>query len=390
MSRGIRGWDESDVRVRANKRGSRPRTKERPAHEDAVIGRVVTVDRGRYTARIGEGSTAREVTAVRAKDLRRTPVVTGDLVGLVGDVTGDPGSLARLVRVQPRETVLRRSADDTDPVERVVVANAQILVIVTAAADPQPRTGFVDRSIVAAVHAGLRPVLCVTKTDLADPAPLLSYYAGTDLPILLSRRDEAPEAAPETPAAPAKATDDAAAIDEAQTRSLPLDGRLLADLRALLDGRVSVLLGHSGVGKSTLVNALTGARRSTGGVNAVTGRGRHTSSSALALQPAWGEPGTWIIDTPGIRSFGLAHVPAEGIVAAFEDLAPGAAACPKGCTHAADAIGCGIAERVASRAAGPAGAARLDSLRRLLGVEAPDGVAGTKRLGAGADEDPVR
>lgn len=387
MSRGIRGWDESDVRVRANKRGSRPRTKERPAHEDAVIGRIVTVDRGRYTARIGEGSTAREVTAVRAKDLRRTPVVTGDLVGLVGDVTGDPGTLARLVRVQPRKTVLRRSADDTDPVERVVVANAQILVIVTAAADPQPRTGFVDRSIVAAVHAGLRPVLCVTKTDLADPAPLLSYYARTDLPILLSRRDEAPDAAPTEQEADAGNEDEGA--DDA-ARSLPLDGRLLADLRRLLDGRVSVLLGHSGVGKSTLVNALTGARRSTGGVNAVTGRGRHTSSSALALAAALGEPGTWIIDTPGIRSFGLAHVPAEGIVAAFEDLAPGAAACPKGCTHAADAIGCGIAERVASGAAGPAGAARLGSLRRLLGVEAPEGVAGTKRLGAGADEDPVR
>jgi len=149
--RGNRTWDESDVRIRPNKRGSRPRTKERPAHEDAVIGRIITVDRGRYTAVVDE-DTAQErvVVAARARELRRSPVVAGDFVALVGDITGEPDTLARLVRIEERRTLLRRSADDTDPVERVVVANADQLVIVVAAANPEPRSGFIDRALVAA------------------------------------------------------------------------------------------------------------------------------------------------------------------------------------------------------------------------------------------------
>ena len=76
-----REWDESDVRIRPNKRGSRPRTKERPSHDDAVRGRVVTVDRGRYTAIVAEDSSEeRVVVAARARELRRTPVVAGDFV----------------------------------------------------------------------------------------------------------------------------------------------------------------------------------------------------------------------------------------------------------------------------------------------------------------------
>ncbi|MDN5850585.1 MAG: hypothetical protein L0H63_13265, partial [Nitrococcus sp.] len=113
-------WNKSNLRIRPNKNGSRPLTKDRPAHADAFIGRIITVDRGRYTAIVGE-DTAEEriVIAARARELRRTPVVAGDLVALVGNTSGAPGSLARLVRVETRRTVLRRSADDTDPVERV-------------------------------------------------------------------------------------------------------------------------------------------------------------------------------------------------------------------------------------------------------------------------------
>lgn len=148
-----------------------------------------------------------------------------------------------------------------------------------------------------------------------------------------------------------------------------------------------MLLGHSGVGKSTLVNALTGADRATGHVNAVTGRGRHTSSSALALQPVSTPelhvpPGTWIIDTPGIRSFGLAHVPPEQVVQAFPDLAPGEQDCPKGCLHAAQAVDCGINTYVQAGKAGASGAARLDSLRKLLQVVPDEEADSDKELGA--------
>ncbi|MET1153708.1 ribosome small subunit-dependent GTPase A [Arthrobacter sp.] len=356
MARSTGSWDESDVRIRPNKRGTRPRTKDRPAHEDAEIGRIVTVDRGRYTAVVDEDTDGeRVVVAARARELRRTPVVAGDFVALVGDVSGEPDSLARLVRVEERRTLLRRSADDTDPVERVVVANADQLVIVVAAANPEPRTGFIDRALVAAYDAGISPLLCVTKADLKDPAELLSNYEHLDLPVIVSRT----------------AAVDASGVDTLSDEGLSarLETEAVAELRSYLDGKVTVTLGHSGVGKSTMVNALTGAQRATGGVNAVTGRGRHTSSSALALKVLEAPAGTWIIDTPGIRSFGLAHVDPDRILSAFPDLEPGTAGCARGCKHDAAAIDCGLDAYVAAGGAGDAGPARLASLRRLLGAE---------------------
>ncbi|QCU78448.1 ribosome small subunit-dependent GTPase A [Citricoccus sp. SGAir0253] len=359
MSRPGRGfdpsrWDESDVRARPSKRGSRPRTKDRPAHEDAVTGRVVTVDRGRYTVHLPGREGFRTVTAMRAKELRRQPVVTGDLVGVVGDLSGGEGTLARIVRIEDRSTVLRRSADDSDAYERVVVANVDTLVIMVAAANPEPRTGFIDRALVAAYDAGIEPVLCITKTDLRDPAGLLAHYRHLDLEVLTS-------------GAAAPATAGPAAGDAA------LDPALLAALRTRLEGHVSVLVGPSGVGKSTLLNALTGTRRATGHVNAVTGRGRHTSSSALAIplpaageDPDTGDPSSWLVDTPGIRSFGLGLVDRDRVVEAFEDLAPALADCPRGCTHAEGEPGCALDGWVAAGNAGVSGPERLASLRRLL------------------------
>jgi ribosome biogenesis GTPase len=368
-----REWDESDVRVRPNKRGSRPRTKDRPSHEDAVVGRIVTVDRGRYTAIVAEDSPEeRIVVAARARELRRMPVVAGDFVALVGDVSGRPDTLARLVRVEERRTLLRRSADDTDPVERVVVANADQLVIVVAAANPEPRTGFIDRALVAAYDAGIEPLLLVTKADLKDPAPLLANYEHLPLAVVVSRTAE-------TDGPDGSAGIDARAVDGSSAR---LDEEAVAALRSQLDGQVTVLLGHSGVGKSTMVNALTGADRATGGVNAVTGRGRHTSSSALALRVADAPPGSWIIDTPGIRSFGLAHVDPDRILHAFADLEPGTEACERGCRHDAAAVGCGLDAWVAEGHAGDAGTARLASLRRLLGSGTREEGQDTKELGA--------
>ncbi|MCQ9162902.1 MULTISPECIES: ribosome small subunit-dependent GTPase A [unclassified Arthrobacter] len=373
MARDYSNWDESDVRVRANKKGSRPRTKDRPAHEDAVIGRITTVDRGRYTAIVDEDTPAeRVVIAARARELRRSPVVAGDFVALVGDTTGTPDTLARLVRVEKRRTLLRRSADDTDPVERVVVANADQLVIVVAAANPEPRTGFIDRALVAAYDAGIAPILLITKADIKDPSGLLANYDNLDMTVIISRT------------ASAGAPDAASAID---ARSDDGDSALLAggaveQLRGHLDGRVSVLVGHSGVGKSTMVNALTGSQRATGGVNAVTGRGRHTSSSALALRLQDGEAGSWIIDTPGIRSFGLAHVDADRILHAFPDLEPGTDDCERGCKHDDAAVNCGLDAWVAGGHAGDAGPARLASLRRLLGTSTrTEGRAEAKELG---------
>ena len=328
-----RTWDESDVRVRPNRRGSRPRTKDRPKHEDAIVGRVTAVDRGRWTTLVpaGDGLPERVVIAMRARELGRSPVVVGDQVGMVGDTSGRPDTLARIVRIEERATVLRRTADDTDPVERVIVANADQLVVVAALADPQPRPRLIDRCLVAAYDAGMDPLLVLTKSDLASADDFLAQYAPLDVPHVV-------------------------------TSVLTEGSAGLAELRRRLAGRVSVLVGHSGVGKSTLVNALVpDAARTTGHVNDVTGRGRHTSTSAVALELPGGG---WVIDTPGIRSFGLAHVDPTTIVEHFPDLAPGTANCPRGCTH--DEPDCALDAWVAAGHAGPGGAQRLDSLRRLL------------------------
>lgn len=324
-------------------RGSRPRTKKRPGHADAVEGFVTTVDRGRYTCLVDDSV----VLAMRARELQRRSIVVGDHVDLVGDTSGRDGSLARIVRVHERRSVLRRSADDTDPTERVVVAGADQLLIVVAAAEPEPRTGFIDRCLVAAYSGHLTPMLLVTKSDLRDPAPLLAHYADLDLPILVSGR-------PDTGSGPSDA-DDGDAPDDA-----PLDDAGVAAVSAALTGHVTALIGHSGVGKSTLVNALVpDADRATGTVTGV-GKGRHTSSSALALPLAGGG---WIIDTPGVRSFGLAHITVNDVLAAFGDLADAADQCQPNCTHLSADIGCALDDFVAG---GGASRGRLDSFRRLL------------------------
>jgi ribosome biogenesis GTPase len=319
-SRDVRRLDEDDVRVRPGRRSARPRSKQRPAHDEAREGFVVTVDRGRYTVLVEDV----EVAAMRARELGRKGIAVGDRVWVVGDLSGRVDALARVVRVGERTTVLRRTADDVDPQERVIVANADQLVIVSALANPDPSYGLIDRCLVAAYTAGLEPVLCLTKADLASPEPVLERYAPLELSAVVTQKGV-------------------------------LDG-----LRARLTDQVSVLVGHSGVGKSTLINALVpSAERATGSVSAI-GKGRHISSSAIALRLP---DGGWVIDTPGVRSFGLAHVTPDDMLWAFPDLEDGATQCPPGCEHQSAADGCTLDGWVADGHSTPE---RLASFRRLL------------------------
>jgi ribosome biogenesis GTPase len=314
-------YDETDYESYDRpRRRTRPRTKERPSYDDATLGTVVTIDRGRLTCLLDDGTI---VMAVKARPLGRKGVVVGDRVGIVGDITGTDDTLARIVTVEPRTAVLRRTADDDDPVERIIVANADQLVIVTALADPEPRPRLIDRALVAAFDAGMDPLLVLTKSDLASPDALIEAYRPLGVSFEVTARG-----------------DDVTAIA----------GRL--------SGRQSVLLGHSGVGKATLVNALLpDARRATGGVNAVTGRGRHTSTSAVMLALP---DGGWIVDTPGIRSFGLAHVEPDHLIEAFPDLHDLTVDCPRGCSHGEGEPECGLDE--AEEDLRP----RVESFRRLL------------------------
>lgn len=322
MSRRSR-FDVDDHSAFDRPRRTRPRTKDRPDYSQLPVGRVLTVDRGRFRVLLDDVL----ITSTKARQLGRKSVIVGDKVRLDGDVSGAEGTLARIVEVVERSTVLRRTADDTDPFERPMVANADQLVIVTALADPPPRPGMIDRVLVAAYDAGLDPLLCLTKADLASPDEILALYRPLNVPVIVTQSDLDPD-----------------------------------DLRELLVDRVSVFVGHSGVGKSTLVNNLIpDAGRAVGEVD-TKGKGQHTSTSAIAISLP---EGGWVIDTPGVRSFGLNHITPEDVIKAFPDLEAATDACPRGCTHVAGSLECGLDLALEG---GDLSAVRLESFRRVIGA----------------------
>jgi len=329
MSR--RDYDESDVRIRPSRR-TKPRTKDRPSHDDAITAFVITVDRGRTTCVLEDGTV---VTAMKARELGPKSVVVGDHVRLVGDTTGAEGSLARIVGIEERTSVLVRTVDDAAQFERNIAANIDQLVIVAAATNPEPRRGLIDRFLVSAFTEGIDPILVITKTDLAPAPDFVTEYKSIGVKCLTTKKDGD-----------------------------------LTELHSVLNGNVSVLVGHSGVGKSTLLNQLTEADREIGHVNDVTGRGRHTSSSAYAVKlkdfpNQKVSANSWVIDTPGVRAFGLSHLDPARIIAAFDDLLEITNSCMTNCSH--NEADCKLNEWMAPNGVEiPERAARVSSLRNLL------------------------
>jgi ribosome biogenesis GTPase len=226
--------------------------------------------------------------------------------------------------------------DDQAKVERVIVANIDQLIIVVAATNPEPRRGLVDRFLVSAFNEGIKPIILVTKIDLGEPPAFLKDYRNLNVDVMTTSK-----------------------------------GADLAEIRTAIHGKTSVLVGHSGVGKSTLINALLPhAERVIGEVNEVTGRGRHTSSSAIALPLSahLALSDGWIIDTPGIRAFGLAHIDPNRIIASFEDLREVIANCMPNCSHNEES--CALTQWAAPNGTViPERAARIESLRNLLDIK---------------------
>jgi ribosome biogenesis GTPase len=330
-----REYDESDARIRPS-RTTRRRTKDRPSHSDSITAFVTTVDRGRTTCVTDDGIV---ITAMKARELGPKSVVVGDLVEIVGDVTGTEGSLARIVEVNERTNSLSRTVDDAARVERTIVANIDQLLIVVASANPEPRRGLIDRFLVSAFHESIKPLIIVTKVDVSPVPDFIKEYQALGVDII---------------------TTSSKSEDRAKD---------IAGILEILDDKISVLVGHSGVGKSTLINDLVpDADRMTGVVNDVTGRGRHTSSSAIALPLI---NGGWIIDTPGIRAFGLSHLNRDRVIESFPDIYQVIQGCMPNCSH--HEAGCALNAWVESDPALKVERfTRVSSLQSLLEVKASD------------------
>ena len=163
----------------------------------------------------------------------------------------------------------------------MIAANLDSIVIVASMADPPFRPGLVDRYLIAAARGGISPILCINKIDQHSDTSAADAFR---VPVV---------------------------------RCSAVTGAGVAELRDLLAGKLSALAGHSGVGKSSLLNALAAEQRAdTGRVNDETGKGRHTTTSSRLHR--LGKEAR-IIDTPGIREFGLGRITLAEVRAAFPE-----------------------------------------------------------------------
>lgn len=227
---------------------------------------------------------------------RGASLAPGDRV-LVEEIEGSPWVRA----VAPRRTKLSRPAmEHAESDEQVFAANIDVLVVIAAAAKPAFRPGLVDRYLIAAEVGGVEPILCFNKVDLieAEPAELQAYR---DLGVRVIRTS-------------------------CET------GEGLAELREALRGKMSVFAGHSGVGKSSLLNALQpDLDLETREISEATKKGKHTTTTAKLFQL---DGGIRVVDTPGIRSLGLWEVSPEAVAYYFPEIAEHAAGCKfRDCTH---------------------------------------------------------
>jgi ribosome biogenesis GTPase len=283
------------------------------ARFDRVVrfGRVVRVDRGHAMVHTGDGP-------VHATCTLHT--VTGDWALLTGDDA--------VAAVLPRRTTVVRGAGRRDARAQPLAANVDVVLVLVALSSP-PNLTRLDRLLTVAWDSGAEPVVVLTKADLARTA-----------------ESEAAEVAEHAPGVPVHVVS-------------TVDGRGLDGLRAHLGpGRTVVLLGVSGVGKSSLVNALAGTELAGVGAIRDDGRGRHTTTSReLLVLPGLGI----LIDTPGLRGVQLWDAE-DGLARTFADVEELAAGCRFGdCTHVAEP-GCAVVQAVAE---GRLSALRLSSMRRL-------------------------
>lgn len=257
------------------------------------------------------------------------PIAVGDQVEFIdaGDGTGV------IHEVLPRKSQLSRRAAGDIPLEQVLVANVDQVVIVFAAAKPEPKWNLLDRYLVTAESANLPAVICMTKLDLADEKELeddLCLYRELGYTILL------------TSAA---------------------NGRGIDSARQALNGRISILMGKSGVGKSSLLNAIEpglGLKINAVGKGDI-GKGRHTTTHLEMFEIIGGGA---VVDTPGMREFSLWNVDEDGLAGLFPEMRPYIGRCQfqSNCLHEHEP-GCAIRKAVT---AGKIDPRRYQSYLKLL------------------------
>lgn len=305
-------WDDdyrAPPRARLSERAQARIRRDEPA-------RVVAVDRGRV-ALLLDGEL---LDATYGGSMRGEKVAVGDRVR-VRPPRADTET-ARVTERLPRETVLLRTADDLVDDERVVVANADQVVVIVGADYLEGGAGFLDRVLVAASAGGLGALVCLNKVDLAGLG------------------EPAPEVAPVVdPSAVEEVTDRYTAVGYEVLWTSATTGAGIDELNWRLEGCWTAMTGHSGVGKSSLFNLLIPAADQDIGELGPRG-GRHTTVAATAMRvPGHGD--AWLIDTPGVRSFGLAGVAPVDLAGHFPELA-GLACELDDCLHRGEP-GCEIA-----------------------------------------------
>jgi ribosome biogenesis GTPase len=239
---------------------------------------------------------------------QRHVVATGDVVQF--RVSGANEGI--IERIEPRSGVISRTSRLR---QQVIVANVDQLLIIASAAEPEIKPHLIDRMLVTAERAGIRPIICVNKIDLVDPAdfqPLFGVFGQMGYDVL-----------------PVSA----------------LTGFGIPRLRQVVEGKQSVVAGQSGVGKSSLLNAIQpGLDLKVRSVSLETEKGRHTTSNAILIPL---DRGGWIVDTPGIRQFQLWDVIPEEVAGFCRDLRPYVSHCRfPDCTHTHEAD-CAVKNAVA-------------------------------------------